>query len=369
MKFFKMFALVSTLIFGSTAFADRYVIQSKYDLSSVKNDRLLYFFLNQYQFKNLNGFVVDIPPALASIIQKRFPWIQITKDAVASLPKTSGASKVTQPAQVTPWGVADIDADIAHSYGFTGAGVKVCILDTGVNANHLDLKANILGGYSFVTPGKTTSWADDQGHGTHVAGTIAAVRNTIGVVGVAPSAKIYAIKVLNSAGTGYYSWIADGVLEAIRQGCQVINMSLGSKGDPNADSPFRQAVQSAVSKGIIVVVAAGNEATAISGYIPAGFPGVIAVAASDINHNIASFSNNGLSLKDVTAPGVNVYSTDMNGGYSYKSGTSMASPHVAGVAALRISARKTKMITNDIGYSSFFEGSGLIDALKTVQQP
>jgi serine protease len=217
----------------------------------------------------------------------------------------------------------------------TGAGVTVAVIDTGVDASHPDLAGQVLTGYDAIN--KTSGTATDpNGHGTHVAGTIAAMTdNEIGVSAVAPNAKILPIRVLGASGSGYMSDAAAGIVYAADHGANVINMSLGSESKVVAVS---NAIAYARSKGVVVVAAAGNE----RGYgspisYPAADAGVIAVAATDSNDAVASYSNQG-DYVDVAAPGSAILSTYpkalLSSGYGILSGTSMASPHVAAVAAL-----------------------------------
>ena len=275
---------------------------------------------------------------------------------VSSNRKNGGGS--TNPApQVVPWGVSRIGA---VNTVYKGTGVRVCVVDTGVSKSHPDLR--VVGGENFVVQkGRVdpSAWDDDNGHGSHVAGTIAALDNSQGVVGVAPQASLLAVKVLDSRGSGYLSDIADGVLSCVRMGSHVINMSLGGNGDPNLNSPLKQAINTAVAAGVHVVVAAGNEAQNIAGKVPAGYSNVVAVAASDSSDRIASFSNFGLSSKDVTAPGVAIASTWKGTGYNTISGTSMAAPHVAGLYALMVQSGVSPALMS-LGYSVFYQGAGLL---------
>ena len=240
----------------------------------------------------------------------------------------SAKTPAPQPAQVLPWGVDRVEADLAWS-AKTGVGVKVAVVDTGIDSAHPDLLANLKGGYNAISP--TKSWADDNGHGTHVAGTIAAVSNSIGVVGVAPSASLYAVKVLSRGGVGRISDIVAGIQWAVTNDMDVINMSLGGSGYSEA---FDTACQNAIDAGVVIVAAAGNSGPDPDTVeYPAKFARVIGVSAIDDANAIASFSSRGDGV-DIAAPGVRVFSTYKGKTYATLSGTSMASPHVAGVAAL-----------------------------------
>src|SRR3989344_3489110 len=201
--------------------------------------------------------------------------------------QASGKPAPSQPAQTLPWGVNRSDAELANG---TGAGVKVCVVDTGIDKDHPDLQANILGGRNFVAKGATvdpTKWDDDNGHGTHVAGTVAALDNTIGVVGVAPSASLLAAKVLNRQGSGYLSDVIAGIDYCVQSGAKVVSMSLGTSSDIQS---MHDAVDAAYASGVLLVAAAGNDYGGPVSY-PAAFDSVVAVSATDSNDNLASFSN------------------------------------------------------------------------------
>lgn len=230
--------------------------------------------------------------------------------------------------QTIPWGVLRVGAPSTWTLT-RGQGVKVAVIDTGIDYFHADLASNYAGGASFVS--YTSSARDDNGHGSHVAGTIAAVDNSAGVVGVAPSARLYAVKVLDRRGSGYISDVIEGIDWAIANGMQVINLSLGTTADIQS---FHDAIVRAHDAGIVVVAAAGNSGPNSNTVLyPAKYPETIAVSATDTNDNIASFSSRGQEV-DVSAPGVSIYSTYKSGKYATLSGTSMATPHVSAVAAL-----------------------------------
>jgi thermitase len=236
-------------------------------------------------------------------------------------------------------GKADADVDAVEAWEVTtGKDIKVAVLDTGVATDNDDIAANVALHANFST---AATGEDNYGHGTHVAGIIAATRDTEGVSGVCPDCSILDGKVLNDAGSGSTSSIVNGINWAVENGAKVINMSLGQRVSSRA---LEAAVNNAWNKGVVIVAAAGNAGTQAPIY-PGAYPNVIAVAATDNNDAKASFSTYGKWV-DVAAPGVNVYSTfpkhpfeigRQNGremGYDIASGTSMASPVVAGVAAL-----------------------------------
>jgi hypothetical protein len=273
------------------------------------------------------------------------------------------------------WGVNHIGAGEVHAGGNTGAGVKVAVLDSGINYNHTDLDANYKGGWDFVN--NDDDPMDDNGHGTHVAGTIAAEANGVGVVGVAPDAELYALKVLGADGSGYFSWVVEALEWCMLNGIQVTNASLGSSSNPG--DFVENAYIAANAAGIINISSAGNEGKRNARGDNVGYPGayasVVAVAATDINDNRASFSSTGPDV-EISAPGVNILSTYQDG-YGTGSGTSMASPHVAGVAALMIKAGITspdairsalQETAIDLGTPGrdWLYGYGLVDAAAAV---
>ncbi len=280
--------------------------------------------------------------------------------------------------QVLPWGISRIRANQAWTYT-TGNGIKVGIIDTGIQLDHPDLASNIKGGYNAINPKKTAN--DDNGHGTHVAGIVAAINNSIGVVGASHQAWLYAIKVLNANGSGYLSDVIEGIEWAINNNLSVINLSLGTSSDVQS---FHDAIIAAKNAGLVVVAAAGNNGGTV--LYPARYPEAIAVSAIDQNNVIASWSNRGPEI-DLAAPGVNIYSTYRRSRYTTMSGTSMAAPHVTGAVALLLK-RTEKCDTNndgkcspdevqtrlqntaiDLGESGFdpLYGWGLVDALSAVQ--
>lgn len=261
------------------------------------------------------------------------------------------------------WGVKHIGAGDVHASTTLnmnkGAGIKIGIIDSGINYNHPDLDGVYVGGHDFVQEDDATGDGpmDVYGHGTHVAGTACAEDNDHGVVGVAPDCELYSLRVLNDDGAGYWSDIIAAVEWSTRSDGQgvkmdVINLSLGQSRDPG--TTIKQAFDNAEAAGVVIVAAAGNSGN-IAGkgkniIYPAKYASVIAVGATDSADKRASFSSTGNEL-ELMAPGVSVYSTwndntsylnpqpvcDVLGDcYKYGSGTSMASPHVAGVAALVI---------------------------------
>ncbi len=224
--------------------------------------------------------------------------------------------------------------------GATGSKkVVVAIVDTGVDYTHPDLKANLdtADGYNFVA--NSSNADDDNGHGSHVAGIIGAVGNNAqGVVGVNWNVSIIPIKFLDSSGSGSTSDGIKGINWAVSHGARVINCSWGG---PDGSQALKDAIDAARRSGVLVIVAAGNESANndTTASYPANFhlDNMITVAATDVNGKLASFSNYGKKLVDIAAPGVDIYSSYKDGQYKSLSGTSMATPMVAGVAALVLS--------------------------------
>ncbi len=246
-----------------------------------------------------------------------------------------------------PSGVDRIDADQVHGT-WEGFDARVAIVDTGIDTSHPDLAGQVNTGLSrtFVSRGRTTAdGLDDHGHGTHVAGTVAAVRgNVLGVVGVAPQAELIALKVLNKSGSGSTADII-AALDYITgynnshsnyaDIIHVANFSLGGSGS-DSDTLFRRAFDRTVASGCFIAVAAGNERDDAANHVPAAYDSVFTVSAMDpLTDQFASFSNFGSDV-DIAAPGVAINSTTLGGGYASWNGTSMATPHVAGTAALYV---------------------------------
>lgn len=273
------------------------------------------------------------PPA--SLQETPLPSVESVMSRLPKFTATSRAGKLDEEAQ---WGVKRVNAPAAWPSN-QGAEVKVAIIDTGIDPNHPELKGHIAGGYNAID--KEASWADDHFHGTHVAGIVAATLDGKGVVGVAPKATLYAVKVLSKEGKGSLFTILDGIIWAAQNGIQVINMSLGAA---QKMPLIQEALQMAQSAGVTIVCAAGNGdgkgGSAPVGY-PAAFPECIAVSALDKSDGITKWSSRGPEVGFI-APGLQVpstvpYSHDPSGVKAY-SGTSMATPHVAGLAALAIAA-------------------------------
>ncbi len=311
---------------------------------------------------------------------------------------------VNDPAYVTGnlWGLNRINAEAAWDNSPKGEGVVVAVLDTGVDMTHEDLAGNIwvatretpgngidddgngyvddVNGWDFVNNDNYPM--DDHHHGTHVAGTIAAIGNNgKGVIGVAPKAKIMALKFLDDIGNGNNTNAAKGLVYATDNGADIINNSWVA--EQRCDSTtqgeitvLKDAINYAHNRGVLVVAAAGNSNRDVADFSPAGCPNVIAVSATDSLNAKASFSNYGNKI-DVAAPGVDIWSS-VPGGYGHLQGTSMACPHVVGVAALVLSkyptfdnnqiVRQILGKSTDIGSTGFDSnfGYGLVNAMNSL---
>jgi len=229
-----------------------------------------------------------------------------------------------------PWGVRRIRAPEVWTKT-RGEGVKVAVVDTGIESTHPDLVGRVVGGYSAVG----SSFEDENGHGTHVAGIVAASGVPGGVFGVAPRAQLFAVRVLDAAGSGTLSDLIDGLSWTKRSGAHIVNLSLGS---PSGHPLLERAIEALRASGMLVVAAAGNSGPELGTVgFPARYKGVIGVGASDPSDEIPAFSSRGAGV-DVAAPGVAIRSTWIGGTYRTLTGTSMAAPHVAGASALLWSA-------------------------------
>jgi subtilisin family serine protease len=276
-------------------------------------------------------------PALASVNETIYmPFVETagTGQPTGTTPSCLPAQSIVDPLYLSNQGnMRQIHANEAWASCLLGSpDVVVAVVDSGVDLTNPDLVANLAPGDNFVEPGSPP--ADDIGHGTHVAGIIGASLNGLGVVGVAPQVKILPVRVMN-AGSGTTSAIAAGIRWAADR-AQIINLSLGG---PTISKTLQAAIDYAIqTKGRLVVAAAGNDGdTGNQTEYPAAYPGVVAVGAVDGTGQHASFSNTG-SYVMFSAPGVNITSTFLAGQYAALSGTSMASPHVAGLAGLIWSA-------------------------------
>jgi len=298
----------------------------------------------------VRGYSARMSPTAAARVaaDPRVAWVQA--DGVVSTTEQS-----------LPTGIDRANADDSSTAAGNGSGsvdVDVAVIDTGIDIDHPDL--NVVGGQN-CSRGPASKYDDGNGHGTHVAGTVGALDNTNGVVGMAPGARMWAVRVLNNAGSGSWSDVICGIdwVAANADTIEVANMSLGGAGTDhgncgNGQDAMHAAICGAVDAGVTFVVAAGNDSQDASGFVPAAYDEVITVSAladfngqpgggaaatcrSDEDDTLANFSNFGADV-DLIAPGVCINSTWKGGGYNTISGTSMASPHVAGGAALYLAS-------------------------------
>lgn len=266
-----------------------------------------------------------------------------------------------------------------------GEGVKIAVLDSGCDLNHPDLKHNLLPGKNFVNPRRPPQ--DDNQHGTHVTGIICAENNNLGMVGVAPKAKVIPVKVLDRNGNGSLLNVANGIRWAVNNGADIICMSLGA---PRAVQQVRKAIQYAARKGVPCFVAAGNAGRTKEVFYPAAYPETIAIGSINKNFDRSSFSNTGKNL-DFMAPGGKIFSTVPDDWYAFLNGTSMACPFAVGCGALVLGYKKrkpkiakfplktvedyrnvfrkntTSINNKQYGGKHFFEGFGIIDPRKFIE--
>ncbi|HDR7607664.1 S8 family peptidase [Bacillus mycoides] len=292
-------------------------------------------------------------------------------------------SIIENPEEVT-YGLDLIKAREVWESSKKGEGIVIAVLDTGCDTNHPDLEGAIIGGYNFTDDdnGDTEKIMDYRGHGTHVAGTIAARENGIGVIGIAPKSQLLILKTMNKSGRGSYSNVINAIRYAIawrgpnNERVSIINMSLGGT---LHDEELYSAIKDARKHGILLVVAAGNDGDGKGDTFEINYPGfyqeVIQVGSVGQDLTLSSFSNTNINL-DFVAPGNLVLSTFLDGKYAKLSGTSMATPHVTGAIALILNLVPTfdhnPTLTSFIaysyllehakklGYSATEEGNGLI---------
>ena len=269
--------------------------------------------------------------------------IRTAKGVPSNLVKPKPKAAPVRNSQTIPWGITRINAGNSSTKSGDGAGsvdIDVAVIDTGIDLKHPDLK--IVGGKNF-TNGGISNYGDGYGHGTHVSGIIAAMDNTIGVVGVAPGARLWSVRVMDNTGSGYMSGVIAGVnyVTSNARTIKIANMSL----DGGESKALQMAIDKAVAAGVTVVGAAGNESTDCRTSCPANSinTGFITASALDLDGNLADYSNYGRNYQDdggaengvdVIAPGSNIYSTYKGGTYATLSGSSMATAYVTGVAAL-----------------------------------
>jgi type VII secretion-associated serine protease mycosin len=282
------------------------------------------------------------------------------------------------------WALTALKGETVNTYS-KGSGVTVAVVDTGVKSSHVDLSGHVLSGIDYVAPG--TSANDENGHGTHVAGIIAAIaNNSKGIAGLAPSARILPVRVLDRNGSGYEDDVAKGIIYAADHGAKVINMSFGGT---HKSSAMQAAVAYAISRNVLPVAAAGNGGCGLFGSpteYPAAYTGVVGAGAVNSSIQRASFSSCG-SWVDVVAPGQSIISTMIRNSvglgcastadYCTLSGTSFSTPYTSAAAALAISrrgwsqstvAKRLESTATDLGTAGKdkYTGAGFINPLKLI---
>lgn len=299
---------------------------SKHNTISNEQDE----FKSVKRLEKLNSMSVDLAPDQVNALIRN-QWVEaIELDKpieVLEVPsKTISPQEIRKSSQNIPWGIHSTGAYLVNSQKSSGETVKVAVFDTGIS-NHEDL--SVTGAVYFDTTTERNS--DDNGHGTHVAGIIAAVNNELGVMGMSNYAELYSVKVLNSNGTGYTSSVIEGIEWAIDNHIQIINMSFASS---EYSGSLHEMIQLARDNGILIVASAGNAGAGEDNIqYPAKYPEVIAVGSINKDFKKSNFSSTGPEL-DLVAPGLNILSTMNNGGYGTFSGTSMSAAYVTGAAAL-----------------------------------
>jgi len=302
-----------------------------FTLSSMKQTGLKRVEPNDYRI-----WINAAPESLAAAtLSSKESLLKQAREGAAEIANIDGVVLTDEDPEVAPseqdakwlWGIKRVKAPETWNTT-TGAGVKVAVVDTGIDYSHPDIAPNYVGGYNAINPDADP--LDDHGHGTHVAGTIAGAGEDK-IVGVAPKASLFGVKVLDARGGGSYATIIAGIQWAVENKMDIVNMSLGGPSVP----ALEEAVKNAYAAGVTIVAAAGNDPRAeVSA--PAMYPETIAVSASAHDDSLAFFSTTGPEV-DFIAPGHEIDSTWPGGGTNRISGTSMATPHVSGLAALAVS--------------------------------
>lgn len=259
--------------------------------------------------------------------RKEFKLLPHTKEKIYGLSRNS--------LQFFPWSIKTFDIEKAWKFS-EGEDIVVGVIDTGCDTNHEDIKDNLMPGFNFID--NSPSVYDGNGHGTHVAGTVAALNNSIGMVGISPRTKILPVKALDDNGYGQNSHITNAIMWAVDHGADILTMSLGS---PHPSRNVEKAIEYAVRNNVLVFCAAGNSGNNSDIQYPAKFDTTISIGAINHNLEICDFSCCGNEL-DFLAPGEDIVSATPGNNYTKMSGTSMATPFAVGCAALFLSLKKQK---------------------------
>ncbi|HEY7491927.1 MAG TPA: S8 family serine peptidase [Candidatus Tectomicrobia bacterium] len=353
----------------------------------------------------INALAIELPlvgtvEALTFLLQHTLV-VGVFDDLIGLANSITPLSAEAMPQEeIYDWGLERIGVAMVHQDrpALTGEGVTVAILDTGIDGEHAELQQHIVGGFN-ARPGGGR-YTDDNGHGTHMAGIIAAAENAQGIVGVAPQANMVAVKVLDANGRGYLSDLINGLQWVYGKRFRLVNMSLGFLED---SVPLERAVKRLYERNIIMVAAAGNCTSGDGGaeegggdegekvsttcsdaqpvMYPARYPWVIAVTAIDHNDQVTNYSRRGLEV-DLAAPGgvrtgVQILSANRGGGYGYSSGTSQAAAHVTGAIALLLQQQPGLSLqqllallgqtATDLGYPEAWQGVGLLAVERLVE--
>ncbi len=341
------------LLFFSYSIPSAVAFSEEYTESSISREMIVYFqdanVLNEQVLVNyeatiikkypfLSAFLITIPLSNIDELEAEVSVLNVVENKkVEGLSDHSMELSNTsiQGGDFEDWGIAHSGIGQAWTNGYSGKGIKIGVFDSGIDTTHTDLR--IAGGVSFINEThpdryRYPSYHDFNGHGTHVAGTIGALKNDRGVIGVAYNSSIYAVKVFDETGSSDTSTLLAGIDWAIQQDMDIINLSLGGQ---TGYGDLELAFQAAYDRGMVVVAAAGNDDEVDNSGVdyPAVYSSTIAVAAIDQNDQKATFSSVGPEV-DISAPGVMIASTYIGDQYAYLSGTSMATPYVSGFLAL-----------------------------------
>lgn len=278
----------------------------------------------------IRAWSCPVPESVAQLLSRYPNEFTIEDDALIAIQAAS--HRPVSWERGIPWGVRQIKAPQAWGTT-TGHRVHIGVIDTGADYRHPDLRQSLMRGVNFVHRGMPPY--DDNGHGTHIAGTIAAANQMYGIIGVAPRALIHPVKSFDENGAAYVSDIINGIEWCVRNGMHIINMSFGMK---SRSKSLLQAVTQAYQSGVTVVASSGNDAKRKSIDYPARYPQTISVGATDRMRRIAPFSNRG-QFVDIYAPGEKIVSSWIKGKYHEMSGTSMATSHISGAIALLLAMR------------------------------
>lgn len=359
----------------------------------------------------VDGLAVELPEQEVEALQRHAKVLALYDDLPMRINSVISFTPVPPPlVEMYPWGQQNIGVPAARQLldGLGLWGVRVAILDTGLDLTHPELQPYIVDGYNALSEGNPLNYQDDNGHGTHMAGIMAAAMNGQGIIGAASHALLSAVKVLDNTGQGYLSDLLNGLEWVLAHDIQVVNMSLST----SQDSPLlEQAIQQLYAAGVIMVASAGNKCTGsgatdsggddsggddsggdsscapnldpLQGGVkyPARYPEVIAVGATDVNNQVTSYSRTGPQV-DLVAPGGSsvsgkVLSTIHGSSYAYGSGTSQATAHVTGAIAVVLQLMPDLSVAQvlallqttatDLGYTPEQQGVGLVDVQGMVQ--